>query len=186
MTSDEVFAAECLFGLMYRAAAEADGKVDDKEFAVFEELLDGRAADSQMLPPRAHVELGSVSDLARQVLNADKRRFDAHLASGGDYKAAADIEIHLQAFVDRATGPEDWQQRVANARGLIFEALFFGIRTALASGGRFGSKVSREESAQLIQLSINLKELLSETSLGLTHDDMTTVLKYTVLDKAAW
>jgi hypothetical protein len=188
LTADERLACECLFGLAYKAVAEADGHVDEKEFTVFEGLLQGAAADDarEMLPLREHAGRGSLPDLARELLASDKGAFAQHVAATGSFAPGTDIENHLQAFVDRATGPEDYERRVANARGVIFEAIFFGMRTGWASGGLLGSKISRDESAQLMHLSIALEQMLGGTALGITAEDMVGVLKYQHLTRAAW
>jgi hypothetical protein len=59
--------------------------------------------------------------------------------------------------------------------------VYFGIRTAEASGSRFGSKGSREEMSDLSRLAANITTLVSETSLRISPDDMLAVPSHLAL-----
>ena len=56
----------------------------------------------------------SVPDLARELLEGDKTSFARHLGEGGGFAPASDIEIHLQAFIDRAANADDRAERIKN------------------------------------------------------------------------
>jgi hypothetical protein len=78
-----------------------------------------------------------------------------------------DVDTHLPAFAARAQDPTDAQQRLAAARGLVYEAFHFGARTAAVSGGKhdsgFGTIYQTAEhmvrSLEKAQFPVTLEEL---------------------------
>jgi hypothetical protein len=103
----------------------------------------GDADPAALMSPSKHAELGSSSTLAVEVLRHDKARLSEYVATVAEewkkWRPGADVDTHLPAFVARATDPTDTQERLAAARGLVYEAFHFGARTAAVSGGKHDS-----------------------------------------------
>lgn len=177
LTAEELLACECFFLLAWDTAAQADGRVDDGERRVLDFLLNGAAAHHDfMLPMRYHTDLGSTPYLAHVVLRADKGALRDHLATVGSFAPASEIDERLEAFVRRARTPDEMSERIAYGRGLFFEAVYFGIQTARATGARFGPKISQDERSRIVQFGVDMTTLVSGSSLDVSRDDTVRVL----------
>jgi hypothetical protein len=64
-------------------------------------------------------------------------------AGDADLSAGLELAVHLSTFVSRQS--DESENRLAHARGLVFEVLHFGLRVGLASGRMFGGSLSDDE-----------------------------------------
>ena len=143
MTAEECFVAECFFGFCWWLGARDAGSPHDPATQLYRDFTSGAIADQPALRLAAgtHAELASSPALATEILQHDKLRLVKHAVSIHDerrWRAGMDVDTHLPAFVARATDRADEHERMAAARGLIFEAFHFATITAAMSGGRHG------------------------------------------------
>lgn len=142
MTDEECMVAEAFFGFCWWCGARDDQSPDDPAHSLYEALMSGTVADDpgRLLSFSKHAELGSSSTLAVEVLGHDKTRLSEYVASVDEewkrWRPGADVDTHLPAFVARATDSTDTKERLAAARGLVYEAFHFGARAAAVSGGK--------------------------------------------------
>lgn len=155
----------CLFLLCWRGVARADGQVDANEEAVRDRLVRGEEA-ANLLPLALHNRLDSLPDLAQDVLSFgddDRRSFLGFVASTQSERelaeAALRTDVALPRWIDEASTSDERWNRAANAKGLRLEAFHFALRTARASGPRFGRKISEEELRSISALGGQILEL---------------------------
>ena len=142
MTDEECMVAEALFGFCWWCGARDDQSPDDPAHPLYQAFMSGHAAEdpAALMTPSKHAELGSSPALAIEILRHDKTRLSEYTALVDEewkrWRPGADVDTHLPTFVARATDPTETQERLAAARGLVYEAFHFGARTAAASGGK--------------------------------------------------
>jgi hypothetical protein len=143
MTDEECFVAECFFGFCWWLGARDAGSPHDPATRIYRDFTSGAVADQPALrlAGATHAELESSPTLATEILQHGKLRLVKHAVSIHEerrWRAGMDVDTHLPAFIARATDRADEDERIAAARGLIFDAFYFGAITAAMSGGRHG------------------------------------------------
>src|SRR6266571_168323 len=118
----------CVFVICWLGVARADGRVDAQEEAVRDRLVSGEEA-ANLLPADVHERLGSLPDLAQEVLTfRDEARLDflsfvASAPTERDIAAAAlRIDEALPRWASQASDADEAARRQRNGKGLRFEA----------------------------------------------------------------
>jgi hypothetical protein len=178
LTPEETLAFECLFGLFWKAVADEEGESREEEDNLLRLLLDGSAGDSQeMLSPQWHATRRSSPELARAILSHDKRALGRVLVEGGGFvEKAVDVDIHCAAFIGRATDDTGRGDRVANCRGLLFEAINLGVRTLHANEAFAAPSAYAAKRAKLRQIVGFLAQIVSESPVSLSEEDINAVV----------
>jgi hypothetical protein len=178
MTDEECLAAEALFGFCWWCGARDDLSPEDPAYPIYQAFLSGSAADDPraLVPEATHEMFGSSATLAIEVLRHDKSRLLQHVSSVDEewtrWRPGADVDVHLPAFITRATDADDADSRLAAARGLLFEAFHFGARTAAMSGGKHNSGL-----ALVIETADRMASSCRETGLPVSADELKTIVR---------
>jgi hypothetical protein len=138
--------------------ADADGEVDREENALFFEFYQGELG-LHLMPRAVHVELGSRSDLAQEVLSFrdlnDRQEFLKFASSQSRAEMAhllTDTDEELEEWASQPYDSDERRLRSAQMRGLKYEAFHFGTRMVNESRANRASVFPRGELTKLGEL----------------------------------